>query len=313
MIDVEQIDKTIEVRLKSIPDCFQCAKCTAVCPLSSISDFRPRCLVRESQIRIGQVYSEELIWQCATCNACVDICPQKVNPSDISISLRNQLVEEGRAPQEVNQTLENIYKRNNPWGNPKSERDQWRHGLGFEVRHVSPGTEFLFFVGCAPSYDPRCQKVAKSLTVIFNQAGIEFGILGNDEKCCGESARRLGEEGLFQMLAEENTKLLNEYKDTKVVTISPHCYQAIKNEYSNFDGEVLHYTQLLEELLENTELNLGGGDEPLGVTYQDPCYLGRHNGIYDPPRSILAKLPNVELIEMEGSRERSYCCGGGGR
>lgn len=302
--------------------CVECNICLDGCPLSTIDPERfngPMFMVQLARLNADpfdnldrpKLASDHGLWQCTTCHYCADLCPNEIDASETIISLRSERVEDGRIPTELIDAFRGAYKRGNPWGYPKSERAKWAKDL--DVEPFFEETNILYFVGCAPSYDPTAQEIAKSLIALFNHFELEYGILGVDEKCCGNCIKRMGEEGLFEFLRGENIQLFKEREVGRIVTTSPHCYNTFKNEYSTWDVEVMHYTQLLVELLEEGKLNFTDqSNERITVTYHDPCYLGRHNNIYDPPREILKKIPGVKLVEMEKTREDAVCCSGGG-
>ncbi|MFQ6033855.1 MAG: (Fe-S)-binding protein, partial [Candidatus Bipolaricaulia bacterium] len=265
------------------------------------------------QLEPEGVLHSELLWQCSTCWACVPRCPMDVRPPELFSALRAKALEEGTVPEGFAKTLfdslTNVHRYGNPWGYPGSARTEWAAGL--EIKGASDHAELLYYVGCSPSYDPRVQGVPQALVKIFKKSGLDFGFLGEEERCCGDAVRWLGEEGLFLVLAEENAAKFNGCNPQRIVTTSPHCYNIFKKDYPELEGEVLHYTQLLAELIGKGRLPLAKGPE-MRVTYHDPCYLGRKSGIYEEPRSVLGSLPGVELVEMPRNRERSLCCGGGG-
>lgn len=263
----------------------------------------------------------DVMYKCTLCGACREACmgslgrvqnPQEykwTNLMELFELMRVELTQLRLTPPKVTEFLRNITKQGNPWGRSRGERGSWIKGTGIE--HFKPGDEFLFYVGCIGSYDPRCQKVAKALGAIFLKGSLSFGVLGNDETCDGNEVKMLGETGWFQLLAEENISKSKELNVKKIVTLSPHAYNAMKNEYQKFGGEfeVVHYTQLLWEMIQKGNIKLSNFNEK--VTYHDPCFLGRYNREYDAPREILNAVPGVELLEMGRKKELSFCCGGG--
>lgn len=292
-------------------ECIQCGVCTGSCPVSR-KDLNIRRKLREITL-FGRLIipAENKLWSCTTCSACKIRCPKELNPVDVLIDIRSVVVEKGQVAPTIRDALESVFKNGNPWGRIRSKRSDWAQDLN--VKHVSEGAELLYFVGCTPSYDPRVQEVAKDLVTCFENAGVNFGTLGNEESCCGNEVYGMGEKGLFEFLVEENLKTFNKYDVNQMVTISPHCYNAFKNRYGRTGFEVQHYTQYLAELIDKGKLKLSKGLRKT-VTYQDPCFLGKQNDVYDEPRKILESIPGVNFIELDRCRERSVCCeGGGGR
>ena len=222
-------------------------------------------------------------------------------------------MEGGAVQPTVRDALESVFREGNPWGKPRAMRSYWMQGL--EVKIVEPGekVENLIFVCCTIAYDPKVQVIAKSLVKILNKSGVDYGFIGNDETCCASEVHNLGEEGLFEMLIEDNTELLNSYDADRIVAISPHCFDAFKNKYPDLKAEIIHYTQLLKEILEKNKLEITGKLSQK-IVFHDPCFLGKQNNVFGEPRHVLSCIPEAEVVEFERNKERSLCCeGGGGR
>jgi Fe-S oxidoreductase/nitrate reductase gamma subunit len=328
--------------------CMECGRCQDVCPaFTSEKPLSPKMILfnlktylrREGKKLILKkrddieplmkaIYKEGEIWTCTTCGACMHVCPVEIEHIPKIVGLRqSQVLMESKFPSELNAFFRNMEANSNPWGLGFATRADWSQGLNIKLAGEPPEAEYLFWVGCAGCFDEEGKKISKALVSIMNKAGVDFAVLGAEEKCCGDSARRLGNEYLFQALAGENIKLFKKYKVQKIIVTCPHGYNTFKNEYSKILDlvpglspeekerirkiEVIHHVQLISSLLKEGRLHLLPKAD-FHFTLHDSCYLGRHNGIIDEPRQILSNLSQLKLIELKNNKDHSFCCGGGG-
>ena len=292
--------------------CMQCGMCTGTCPWRMVGgEFNVRKMIRMGQLGLEGFESTDVLYGCTTCNYCVLRCPRGVKIIDVMRSMRSMIAEAGTIPPALKTVSGSIFSNGNPWSEAREKRLEWIKEANVPI--FSGGTEYFLSICCTSAYDIRSQKIARSLATILNKAGESFGVIGNEESCCGESLRKIGDEAQFEALAQKNINLLIDKGVKKIIVTSPHCYYTYTKEYPQFGAEfeVIHHTQLLAELIRSGAVTFSGKLEQ-AVTYHDPCYLGRHSDVYDDPRSIILALPGVQFMEMSRNRQNSLCCGAGG-
>ena len=309
----EGIDLIKEAGGDAFKLCWQCGLCSASCPWNSVRTFMAHKMICQSRYGLVDLEDEDW-WLCSTCNLCVSRCPRGVAIADIIRATRKIMLEFQfeKAPASLRSAIGNLSGEGNPWGNERSKRAAWAEPLGIQP-YSSDRHEVLYVPCCVPAYDPNLGSVARATAGLLKSMGTSFGVLGEKESCCGESLRKAGHEKLFESLMKSNVAAFKDCGAKSIIVTSPHCFTTFKEDYPGLGDKirVLHVTQYLAELLEKGRLAFKRNLNKR-IVYHDPCYLGRHNGIYEEPRRVLESIPGVSLMDELESRENSLCCGGGG-
>ncbi|MBN2320122.1 MAG: 4Fe-4S dicluster domain-containing protein [Acidobacteria bacterium] len=335
-LGIQKADEFTWKQRLDLDACVSCGRCDEVCPAymadkeyfsarqliarlkDSLDDFEaakkanPESPPEISDV-VGKVFDEEFIWHCRTCSACMEVCPALIEHVDTLMELRrNEVLIQGRIPEEAGQAMKLFETNGNPFG-PQSQRADWIREMGVRVVAAGEKVDVLYWVGCIIAFDPQKHKIARDLCRLMEECGIDFGVLGADEKCCGDPARVMGQEMLFQMAAQEQVELLKQREFKVLLTGCPHCYNTLKHEYRQFGGNfnVVHHSEFIQEMIRLKGLKPKQGAARKAV-FHDPCYLGRYQKIYDAPREVARAVPGIDLLEMKNRRTKSLCCGAGG-
>lgn len=327
VVGVSKVSEFPPEQKLSFNSCIEIGACEASCPATAAGrTLSPRIVVRKASLLDVQnkkdkhdldpfeKIREDELWSCVTCGACVESCPVAVKHLDTIYDLRRTLVNNGKLDKDKSTLLQNLVQNQNPYGFNSALRGDWARDQGIDTFASNPNADYLYWVGCVASFDQRAQSVAKSLSKIMKQAGISFAILGSEEMCNGDPARRLGEEGRYQELAYQNIERLNGYKVKKIITTCPHCFNTLRNEYPAFGGsyEVIYHTQLISNLIGEGKIKISKTKlNEISVTLHDACYASRYNSIFDEPREVLSATRN-DVREMHRRKEKTFCCGAGG-
>ena len=302
--------------------CIKCSICYSACPAAIDEKFLGPSTYATNYRFISDSRDEGLderlklmadnVWLCTSCNSCTLFCPKEVDCSNSIVDEHSLMVETGAIPRTVKDVLTSVVRYHNPMGTHPSKRMEWTKDLKIKTFPTVTKADVLYFVGCSSAFDPRNQEIARSMVSVFNVLGVDFATLGTEEWCCGDHILRLGEKGLFEILAEHNVSMFEKFDANRIMTLSPHCYNTFMNDkpYSDVGLQIQHYTQFVAEAIEHGKLELSRAVNKR-VTYHDPCFLGKRNEIFDAPRQILESLNGLEIVEMKRSKESSFCCGGG--